>query len=111
MALSPPPTTAITWPRKNGRAPSHTAHADTPPPLLASRSSPGTPSQRALAPVAITTVRARTSRPFDERSRKGRLEKSTSTMSSATTRVSKRMACFLNSSIISMPPIPSAKPG
>jgi len=32
MALSPPPTTAMTLSRKCGSAPSHTAQADTPPP-------------------------------------------------------------------------------
>jgi len=61
MAESPPPTTARTWSRKAGRAPSQTAHADTPPPLWASRSSFGSPSQLARAPVATITVWARTS--------------------------------------------------
>ena len=77
MALSPPPTTASTCPLKTGSAPSHTAHADTPPPLCASRSSPGTPSQRALAPVATTTVCARTTVPVDDSSSNGRLLKFT----------------------------------
>ena len=52
MAESPPPTTAISWPRK--KKPSQVAHVDTP--WASRRSSPGTPSISDWAPVA--TIRA-----------------------------------------------------
>ena len=47
-------TVTITYTVRNrGSAPSHTAHADTPPPNSAKRFSFGKPSQFALAPVAM----------------------------------------------------------
>ena len=54
IAESPPPTTTSSRSRK--KKPSQVAHAETPRPR--SFSSPGMPSQEAVAPVAITTVRA-----------------------------------------------------
>ena len=55
IAVSPPPTTISSFSLKN--APSQVAQAETPRPW--SRCSPGSPSQRALAPVATMTVFAR----------------------------------------------------
>src|SRR5438477_436808 len=57
-AESPPPTTAMSWPRK--KKPSHVAHHDTPRP--ASRFSPGRPSSRYREPVATPTDRSRSDR-------------------------------------------------
>src|SRR5580692_353229 len=54
-AESPPPMTAMSWPRK--KKPSQVAHQDTPcPPSIFS---PGTPSSLYLEPVAMITVSAR----------------------------------------------------
>jgi hypothetical protein len=54
-ALSPPPTTAISWSRK--KKPSQVAHQLTPCPE--SSFSPGIPSSRYAEPMASTTVFAR----------------------------------------------------
>ncbi len=54
-AVLPPPTTATRLPRK--KKPSQVAQAETPAPCSAV--SEGRPSQRACAPVAITTESAR----------------------------------------------------
>ena len=54
-AVSPPPTTAISRPRK--KKPSHVAQALTPRPR--NSSSDGRPSHRADAPVATMTASAR----------------------------------------------------
>ena len=54
MAVSPPPTITTFLSRKKN--PSHVAQAETPLPL--NRSSPGIPSHRADAPVAIITASA-----------------------------------------------------
>ena len=51
-AESPPPTTAISWPRKKN--PSHVAHVDTPWP--SSSRSESSPSMRACAPVEMMIV-------------------------------------------------------
>jgi len=109
--VSPPPTTASGWSRKIGNAPSHTAHALTPPPACARRNSFSSPIQFAVAPVARMTAWACTSSPPDVFSVNGRLEKSQETMSCPTTRVPKRSACFWNMPIISGPVTPSGKPG
>ena len=53
-AESPPPTTAIGWPRKKN--PSQVAQVDTPWPISAR--SAGSPSRRADAPVAMISARA-----------------------------------------------------
>src|SRR5690606_16099190 len=53
-AASPPPTTTTSSPRKN--PPSHAAHCETPRPVRAS--SPGTPSRRNRAPVAMIAASA-----------------------------------------------------
>ena len=53
-AESPPPTTAMSWPRKKN--PSQVAHVESP--WLSSRSSPGTPIISDCAPVARMTVSA-----------------------------------------------------
>ena len=53
MAESPPPTTAISLPRKKN--PSQVAQLETPWPMSAC--SLGKPSQRALAPEATISVR------------------------------------------------------
>ena len=54
-AESPPPMTAMSWPRKKN--PSQVAHQDTPWPP--SCFSPGTPSSLYLEPVAMMTALAR----------------------------------------------------
>ena len=107
IAVSPPPTTTTSLFRKN--APSQVAHAETP--RLRSAVSDGSPSQRALAPVATITARASCHAPSLVFTRCGGPEKSTSTTLSMTKRVPKRSACFLNSSIISGPLMPSGNPG
>ena len=111
IAVSPPPTTARGWLRNAGRAPSQTAHALTPPPVWARRSSLGRPSQFATAPVAMITAWVRTSPPPEVFSTNGWDEKSQDSISSATTRVPNRSACFWNSDIISGPVTPSGNPG
>jgi hypothetical protein len=111
MAESPPPTTASTWFRKMGSAASHTAHADTPPPVWASRSSLGSPSHLALAPVATMTERARTSSAAPGHSRNGRSEKSTRSTISIRARAPNRSACCLHPLHELGPVIPSGKPG
>ena len=93
-ALSPPPTTASGWSRNAGKAPSHTAQALTPPPLLARRISLSRPIQLAVAPVATITDFARIVSPFDVSSLNGEEEKSHETMSSPRARVPNRSACF-----------------
>ena len=102
IAESPPPTTTSSFSLKN--APSHVAQAETPRPW--SRCSPGSPSQRALAPVATTTVCARCSS-FSTQTRNGRSEKSTRVTSSVTKSAPNRSACRRNSAIISGPITPS----
>ncbi len=52
IAESPPPTTAISWPRK--KKPSQVAQVDTPCPMSAR--SEGSPSSRADAPVAMMSA-------------------------------------------------------
>ncbi len=111
MAESPPPTTARTSSRKIGSAASQTAHADTPPPLCASRSSFGSPSHFALAPVLTMTDRARYSSPFRVTSVYGRFSKSTFSTISIFDRVPNRVACSFIFSISSGPVTPSGKPG
>lgn len=54
VAVSPPPTTARTWPLYRGDAPSHIAHALIP--LLQNSSSRGNLSRFAVAPVAMITL-------------------------------------------------------
>ena len=71
-AESPPPTTAISFPRKKN--PSHVAQLDTPCPISAC--SLGNPSHRALAPEAIISVRVAIS-PADVCSRNGCVPSST----------------------------------
>ena len=110
-----------------GRAPSHTAQALTPPPDWARRISLSSPSQLALAPVAMITALDNASWPPSPLTWKGRFERSTEatfwktlnrpmfrsssspffTPLSVTTRVSKRMACLKKSVIISGPVLPS----
>ena len=103
IAVSPPPTTISSLSRKN--APSQVAHADTPRPIRVC--SPGMPSQRALAPVAMMTVRALYS-VSSTQMRKGRSEKSTRETSSVMNSVPKRSACRRKSAIMSGPITPSA---
>ena len=103
IAESPPPTTAMSLPRKKN--PSHVAHDDTPRPR--SLSSPGTPSQRALAPVVMTTVLARHSS-SPAQMPNGRAEKSTRVAAWCRSSPPNRAACF---SICSMSSGPRMPPG
>ena len=106
IAVSPPPTTTSSLSLK--KAPSQVAQAETPRPC--SRCSPASPSQRALAPVATMTARARYSS-LSTQTRKGRSEKSTLVTSSVTKSAPKRSAWRRKSAISSGPMIPSGKPG
>ncbi len=72
IAESPPPTTATSLSRKKN--PSHVAQLETPCPISAC--SLGNPSQRALAPEAMMSVRVSTS-PFEVCSLMGRAPNST----------------------------------
>ena len=106
-AESPPPTTAMSWPRK--KKPSHVAHHDTPRP--ASRFSPGRPSSRYREPVATMTVRARCVPPSPSVTVLTVPVSSTSTASSATSSAPNRLACSCRLSISSGPVMPAGKPG
>jgi len=106
IAESPPPTTTISLPLKNG--PSHVAQYDTP--LPASSPSPGTPSLRGLAPVAMITALAVYSSEAVI-TRNGRRAKSTLVTSSSTIAVPILSACARMSSMRSGPIIASRNPG
>ena len=106
IAESPPPTTTSSRSRKKN--PSHVAHALTPRPR--SCSSPGTPSQRALAPVEMITVCA-VHDWSPALTANGRLDRSTSVACTGRTSAPKRAACFSNRSISSGPMRPSGNPG
>jgi hypothetical protein len=86
------------------KAPSQVAHAETPRPF--SRSSESSPSQRAVAPVAMITAFARYSS-FSTQTRNGCSEKSTFVTSSVTNSAPKCSACARKSSIIFGPITPS----
>ncbi len=106
MAVSPPPTTAISTPRK--KKPSQVAHAETPRPWYFF--SDGMPSHFADAPVAMTTASAVKARSSCQ-SWKGRRERSTRVTSPISKRVPNRSACFFIFSMSSGPRIPSGNPG
>ena len=106
MAVSPPPTTTISWSRKKN--PSQVAQYETPRPAYSR--SPLMPRLRGEAPVATITARARSSR-SSVQTPKGRAEKSTRVTSPDTNAAPKRAACLRNSSINSGPWTPSGKPG
>ncbi|GBC86197.1 hypothetical protein HRbin12_00183 [bacterium HR12] len=106
IAVSPPPTTMSSRSRK--KKPSQVAQAETPRPR--SRSSPGTPSQRALAPVAMMSVRVRQDS-SPAQTVNGRDERSTRVALVARISASKRAACFSMASMSSGPMIPSGNPG
>jgi hypothetical protein len=106
IAVSPPPTTATSMPRK--KYPSQVAHALTP--RFCSACSLGRSSQRALAPVAMITLCA-SSDCVSVQMRKGYPEKSTRSTSALISSVPKRADCFLNISINFGPAIDSGKPG
>ena len=106
MAESPPPTTTISCPLKNG--PSHVAQYETPRPARAS--SPFTPSLRGLAPVHMITASASYSSPCVSTFSGSRL-KSTSTASSSSMAVPMSRACSRMSAMRSGPITPPLKPG
>ncbi len=108
MAVSPPPTTAMTWLRNMGRAPSQVAQAETPFPqkvLTLGRS-----SRRAEAPVAMMTARA--SICWDEVVRRNTgPRRSTEVTSSVSISAPNRTACSRIWPISSGPMMPLGKPG
>jgi len=107
MAVSPPPTTASSFPRK--KKPSQVAQAETPAPIRAR--SEGRPRYLADAPVAMMSVRAATSSPSSIVSWKGRCRRSAFTTVPASKAAPKRSACARNRSIRSGPVIASGNPG
>ena len=106
MAESPPPTTAISWPRKKN--PSQVAHVESPWPRR--RDSDSRPSIRAVAPVETMTVRLRNSRP-SAHTPNGEDEKSTRSALAVRYSAPNRAAWARNFSISSGPMIPSGNPG
>ena len=106
MAESPPPTTAISCPRKKN--PSHVAHVETPCPIRSD--SRGRSSISDWAPVATITEFAlcSVSRTHTEN---GRCEKSTFVTFSVMNSAPKRAACSLKRPMSSGPMIPSGQPG
>ena len=82
-------------PRK--KKPSQVAQAETPQPD--NSFSPGMPSQRACAPVQITTASATYSSPESPVARNGRFPRSIDVMMSCTMRVPTCSACFCICSI------------
>ena len=106
MALSPPPTTAISWPRKKN--PSHVAQVDRPWPSR--RPSASSPSIRLWAPVETMTDSAvwQCSRTHTWN---GRELKSTLVTFSVRNSAPKRTACSRIRCMSSGPMIPSGKPG
>ena len=106
MAESPPPTTTISCPLKNG--PSQVAQYETPRP--ASADSPARPSLRGLAPVHMMTASASYSSP-EVRTFSGSRLKSTLTASSSSIVVPMRRDCSRMSDMRSGPITPPLKPG
>ena len=106
IAESPPPTTTIGLSLK--KKPSQVAQVETPKPR--SRDSLGRSSQRAVAPVAMITDRARCSSSSIQ-TPKGRAERSTRVTSDWTIRAPKRSAWSRMACMSSGPRIPSGKPG
>ena len=106
IAVSPPPTTTMSWSRK--KKPSQVAHHDTPRP--ASRSSPGMPTFLYAEPVAMTTERAANSASCVRTSLISPV-RSTATTSSVTSSAPNRSAWARMESISSGPRTPSGKPG
>mmetsp|Transcript_96358 Transcript_96358/g.272529 ORF Transcript_96358/g.272529 Transcript_96358/m.272529 type:complete len:203 (+) Transcript_96358:468-1076(+) len=99
-AVSPPPITATS--SSMYKAPSQTAQVETPLPFTSS--SPGAPSHRADAPVAMITASASTTdSSASKRRRKGRFDKSTAETICSATSAPNRSACLRRSSIISGP--------
>ena len=90
-AESPPPTTAISWPRKKN--PSHVAHVDRPWP--SSRFSASRPSIRLCAPVETMTASAVNSSSRTQ-TLNGRSLKSTAVTFSVRNSAPKRSACSRN---------------
>ena len=107
IAVSPPPTTPISLPRK--KKPSQVAQAETPWPERSF--SEGMSSHLAEAPVAMITVSASISCPPSPVMRKGRLERSASVTIPSMISVPNRSACARNNSISSGPRMPLGKPG
>ena len=105
-AESPPPTTAISWPRK--KKPSHVAHVETPCPINGSSCS--SPSISARAPVDTMTARARYSS-APTHTPKGRAERSTLVTLAVRYSAPKRSAWARNEPISSGPITPSMNPG
>ena len=106
MAESPPPTTAISWPRK--KKPSQVAHVDSPWPIR--RSSASRPSISDWAPVLTMTALAGYSVSRTQ-TRKGRSLKSTLVTFSVMISVPNRSACSRIPCISSGPMMPSGNPG
>ncbi|MNS60284.1 hypothetical protein D3C72_932730 [compost metagenome] len=107
MAVSPPPTTMTSLPRK--KKPSQVAQALTPRPW--SIFSDSRPSHSALAPVAMTIAWASCKLPLASHTLKGRFEKSTLVIRSEINWVPKRSAWARNSCMSSGPVTDLAKPG
>ncbi len=106
-AVSPPPTTAMSWSRK--KKPSQVAHQETPRPD--SLSSLGRSSLRCWEPVVTITARARWTLPSESVTVLMSPVRSTDTMSSGISSAPKRSAWARMLSISSGPMMPSRKPG
>lgn len=107
IAVSPPPTTAMSWSLKKN--PSQVAHQETPRPE--SLSSFGSPSLRCWEPVVTITALARWTVPAVSVTVLMSPLRSTATTSSGTSSAPKRSACARMLSMRSGPTIPSRKPG
>ena len=106
IAESPPPTTSTFLSLKKN--PSQVAHAETPWPINSVSAS--RPNSLAVAPVEIIIASAEYSSSLAH-TENGRLERSTLSTVLNMHSAPNRWACFLNSSIISGPMIPSGNPG
>ena len=107
IAVSPPPTTTISLPRKKN--PSQVAQADTPCPI--STLSDSIPSALAVAPVATIRLSQVYTRPWSLPTRKGRRSSFTSITVSKRQSAPKRWACLRILSTRSGPMMPASKPG
>ena len=106
IAESPPPTTAMFWPRK--KKPSHVAHVERPCPIR--RDSASSPSISDRAPVLTITASASYTVSRTQ-TRNGRESRSTFVAFSVRNSVPKRSAWARNFVISSGPMMPSGKPG
>ena len=107
MAESPPPTTAMSWPRKKN--PSQVAHQETPWPD--SRFSSGRPSSRYPDPIARITAWARCSAPSPSTTTLISPSRDMAVTSSVTSSAPKRSAWARRLSMRSGPMIPCGNPG